>query len=206
VSLSPEYFDDLYARDADPWGIDVGWYEERKRAVVLAALPRRRYARAFEPGCASGALSVELARRCDELVCRDPAARAVEAATARLAGFPGVSVARGSLPGDVPQGTFDLVVASEVVYYLDADDREAFWRVVEGCLRPDGHLLAVHWLREAPEYPVEGAVVHDELAARPALARTVRHEEADFRLEVYARVAPGSDGPARSVAEETGLR
>jgi SAM-dependent methyltransferase len=202
VSLSPEYFDGLYAGDADPWGIEAGWYEQRKRALVLAALPRPRYERAFEPGCASGALSIELAARCDELVCWDPAARAVEAAQARLADRPGVTVARGALPGDVPEGTFDLVVASEVVYYLDAEDREAFWRAVEDCLRPGGHLLAVHWLREAPEYPVEGPAVHDELAARPALARTVRHDEADFRLEVYARVPPA----ARSVAEETGLR
>ncbi|HWN25653.1 MAG TPA: hypothetical protein VNP37_01705, partial [Actinomycetospora sp.] len=89
-----------------------------------------------------------------------------------------------------------------LVYYLDADDREAFWRAVEDRLRPGGHLVAVHWLREAPEYPVEGAQVHDELAARPAFARTVRHDEADFRLEVYARVPP----EARSVAQETGLR
>lgn len=202
MSLSGDYFDGLYAADADPWGIEAGWYEERKRAVVLAALPRPRYARAFEPGCASGALSVELARRCDELVCQDPAARAVAAARARLAGRPGVRVVHGALPRDVPDGTFDLVVASEVVYYLDAADREAFWRVVEDRLRPGGHLLAVHWLREAPEYPVEGPAVHDELATRPALTRTVRHDEADFRLEVYARVPP----QPRSVAQETGLR
>ncbi|MEJ2865054.1 class I SAM-dependent methyltransferase [Actinomycetospora flava] len=202
MSLSGAYFDDLYAADADPWGIERGWYEERKRAVVLAALPRAHYARAFEPGCAGGALSVELAGRCDELVCWDPAAQAVATAQERLADRPDVRVEQGALPGRTPDGTFDLVVASEVVYYLDADDREAFWRSVEACLRPGGHLLAVHWLREAPEYPVEGAGVHDGLAERPAFARTVRHEEADFRLEVYARVPP----PARSVAEETGLR
>ncbi|GAA4924500.1 nodulation protein S (NodS) [Actinomycetospora succinea] len=201
MSLSSEYFDGLYAADADPWGIERGWYEERKRAVVLAALPRPRYERAFEPGCAGGALSVALAPRCDELVCWDPAARAVETTGERLADHPHARVEQGALPGSTPDGTFDLVVASEVVYYLDADDRAAFWDAVEACLRPGGHLLAVHWLREAPEYPVEGAGVHDELAARTALARTVRHDEADFRLEVYARASE-----ARSVAEETGLR
>jgi SAM-dependent methyltransferase len=202
VSLSRDYFDDLYARDADPWGIERGWYEDRKRAVVLASLPRPRYDRAFEPGCAGGALSAGLAERCDALVCRDPAERAVAATRARLAGRPGVDVARGALPADVPDGTFDLVVASEVVYYLDSGDRDAFWTAVEGLLRPGGHLLAVHWLRAAPEYPVEGGAVHEELAGRPALARTVRHEEADFCLEVYARVPP----EPRSVAQETGLR
>jgi SAM-dependent methyltransferase len=202
VSLGRDYFDALYSGDADPWGIERGWYEERKRAVVLAALPRPRYARAFEPGCASGALSAGLAPRCDELVCWDPAERAVEAARERLVAWPGVRVERGAVPERTPEGTFDLVVASEVVYYLDSGDREAFWRAVEDALAPGGHLVAVHWLREAPEYPVEGGAVHDELAARPGLARTVRHEEADFRLEVYARTPTA----ARSVAEETGLR
>ena len=102
VTLGPEYFDALYSDAADPWGIEQGWYEERKRGVVLAALPRRRYARAFEPGCASGALSVGLAERCDELVCWDPAERAVEATRARLADRPGVRVERGALPERAP--------------------------------------------------------------------------------------------------------
>jgi SAM-dependent methyltransferase len=202
VSLPPEHFDDIYAREDDPWGIEHGWYEERKRACVLAALPRERYARAFEPGCAGGALTAGLAARCDELVSWDPVARAVETARERLAGSGHVRVEQAALPARTPEGTFDLVVVSELVYYLDADDREAFWRAIEDRLRPGGHLVAVHWLREAPEYPVEGAQVHDELAARPAFARTVRHDEADFRLEVYARVPP----EVRSVAEETGLR
>ncbi|PVY96719.1 class I SAM-dependent methyltransferase [Actinomycetospora cinnamomea] len=202
MSLPAEHFDDIYAREDDPWGIEHGWYEERKRACVLAALPRERYARAFEPGCAGGALSAGLAGRCDALVCWDPVTRAVEAARARLAEQGHVRVEQAAVPARTPDGTFDLVVVSELVYYLDADDREAFWRVVEDALRPGGHLLAVHWLREAPEYPVEGAAVHDELASRSAFARTVRHEEADFRLEVYTRVPPAP----RSVAEETGLR
>ncbi|GAA4875287.1 class I SAM-dependent methyltransferase [Actinomycetospora straminea] len=202
MSLSSEYFDELYAADADPWGIERGWYEERKRAVVLAALPRPRYARAFEPGCAGGSLSVPLAARCDELVCWDPAQRAVDATRARLADRPHVRVEQGALPPRTPDGTFDLVVASEVVYYLDDADRAAFWDAVTERLRPGGHLLAVHWLREAPEYPVEGGAVHDELADRPGLARVVRHDEADFRLEVYARTPP----EPRSVAQETGLR
>ena len=41
---------ELYADGADPWRAG-SWYERRKRAVVLASLPRERYRRAFEPGC-----------------------------------------------------------------------------------------------------------------------------------------------------------
>ncbi len=202
MTLPSGYFDDLYAARADPWGLEEGWYEDRKRACVLAALPAPRFRRAFEPGCANGALSALLAPRCDALVCWDPAERAVETARTRLAPWPGVRVDRGAVPADRPEGTFDLVVAGEVVYYLDAPDRAAFWDTVGEVLEPGGTLLAVHWIRAAPEYPVEGGRVHEELAERPGLERIVAHHEADFRLEVYTRVPPA----ARSVAERTGLR
>ena len=201
-TLSAESFSALYADRADPWGLEAGWYEDRKRACVLAALPEPRFRRAFEPGCANGALSELLAPRCDELLCCDPAVRPVETTRARLAAWPGVRVEQMSTPHQWPSGSFDLIVASELVYYLDAADRDAFWTAVEGSLEPGGTLLAVHWVRAAPDYPVEGTQVHDELAERPGLERIVAHLEADFRLEVHTRVPPA----ARSVALRTGLR
>ena len=33
------YFDQLYRDDADPWLVRQRWYEERKRALLLACLP-----------------------------------------------------------------------------------------------------------------------------------------------------------------------
>ena len=51
-------FDRLYRGGTDPYGLRTRWYEMRKRAIVLAALPRARYARAFEPACGIGVLMV----------------------------------------------------------------------------------------------------------------------------------------------------
>ena len=56
-SLQAEYFDHLYADSSDPWQISSGWYEDRKRAVMAAVLPRRHYRLAFEPGCGNGVLT-----------------------------------------------------------------------------------------------------------------------------------------------------
>ena len=64
-----------------------------------------------------------------------------------------------------------------------------------------GTLLAVHWRHPVADYPLPGDVVHAELDRDQRLAATVRHEETDFLLTVYARVPP----EPRSVAEETGL-
>ena len=51
------YFDRMY-EDADPWGYESSWYEQRKYALTVAALGRRRYRSAFEPGTAPGPCSV----------------------------------------------------------------------------------------------------------------------------------------------------
>lgn len=201
-SLDPDTFRRLYHDAPDPWGLEGSWYEERKRACVLAALPEPRYARAYEPGCANGALSALLTARCDELRCSDVAAEALAATRARLAGRSGVRVEEGSVLDPWPAGPFDLVVVGELAYYFAADDRARLWRSAVDALAPGGTLLAVHWVRAAPEHPTTGDTVHDELRRVGGLEPLAEHREADFRLDVHVRVPPR----ARSVAERTGLR
>lgn len=199
ASLPQEHFDDLWDAEADPWGLESSWYEDRKRALVMAALPDAGYRRAAEPGCAGGALSRLLAPRCAELVCTDVSGTAVRRARSRLAGFDHVTVDRTAA---FPAGRFDLVVVSELAYYFGRADRDAFWARVVDALEPGGTLLAVHWIRPAPEYPVDGNRVHDELVDLPGLGRVAEHREADFRLDVLARTPPA----VRSVAQRVGLR
>ncbi|HEY2192784.1 MAG TPA: SAM-dependent methyltransferase [Actinomycetospora sp.] len=204
-SLGADHFDRLWHDEDDPWGLESSWYEDRKRAVVLAALPDPHYGRVFEPGCAGGALSVQLAARCDELVATDLADEAVERARTRVDDQPHVRVERAAVPHTMPDGPFDLVVVSELAYYFGAADRATLWDGVRERLAPGGTLLAVHWIREAPEYPVTGDEVHDELARLDGLARIAEHREADFRLDVLARVSSDGSRPP-SVAQRVGLR
>lgn len=198
-SVAPDYFDDMYARHDDPWGFDSRWYEERKRAVLLAALPRRRYRSAFEAGCSTGAVTLALADRCDRVLAVDLADAALAQARRRLAGRENVELRRAMLPGAWPDGTVDLVVLSEVAYYWGDLDLDRGLTASVGSLSPDGHLVACHWRHPVAEYPRSGDSVHDALASRPDLVRLVHHEEEDFVLEVFGR--PG----ARSVAAEAGL-
>ncbi|WP_411701383.1 bifunctional PIG-L family deacetylase/class I SAM-dependent methyltransferase, partial [Conyzicola sp.] len=92
VELGAAYFDDLYGRHDDPWGFTDRWYEERKRAVTLASLPEQHYGSALEVGCSIGVLTSELAGRCSALLAVDVSRAAVEAARARVADEPAVSV------------------------------------------------------------------------------------------------------------------
>ena len=73
----PTPFETCTARTADPWQVDDSWYERRKRAVLLAALPDAGYPTALEIGCSVGALAQDLAGRCQHVTAVDTSAAAV---------------------------------------------------------------------------------------------------------------------------------
>lgn len=195
MSLPAGYFDRIYAADADPWGFTSRWYERRKYALTLAALPAPAYDRGLEVGCSIGVLTAALAQRCRTLVAVDPSAGALAAARSRAP--TSVRLVQGSVPGDWPRGTYDLVVLSEVGYYLDLADLEALLDLVERDLAPDGVVVACHWRHPVADYPQSGDAVHAAMAAR--WPRVSRVEEEDLLLDVL------QPGGAVSVARRTGL-
>ena len=186
MSVDPEYFAGLFATSDDPWAFRTRWYEKRKRDLILASLPRQFYERIFEPACANGELSAELADRCAALVCQDLDPTAVALACQRLACLPHVQVEQGRLPCDWPGGSFDLIVLGEIGYYLST---EQWLQVIEqslASLAPEGGLLACHWLYPIEGCPQQGREVHALLEQRLPLYRVLRHEEADFLLEYWS--------------------
>ncbi|GMA87669.1 hypothetical protein GCM10025868_29190 [Angustibacter aerolatus] len=103
------------------------------------------------------------------------------------------------MPGDWPEGRFDLVVLSEVAYYCAGPDLDALVARAVEALAPGGVLAACHWRHAVADYPTSGDEVHERLRAHPDLAVLAEHVEEDFRLDVL--VPP----PAVSVARATGL-
>ncbi|UZN03901.1 bifunctional PIG-L family deacetylase/class I SAM-dependent methyltransferase [Cellulomonas sp. S1-8] len=206
ATLPAAYFDDTYARHDDPWGFTDRPYEARKRALTLASLPDERYARALEVGCSIGVLTADLADRCDALTGTDVADAALERARGRLVDAPHVRLVRGALGGSgddaLPGGLFDLVVLSEVGYYLSWADLTAALPDLLTRLARGGTIVACHWRHAVEDYPLPGDAVHRALthAAQDAgLTRLVEHREVDLLLDVWSR-------DPRSVAERTGLR
>lgn len=194
-SLTGEFFDATYDRHDDPWGYTDRWYEKRKRALTLAALPDARYGRVLEVGCGIGVLTAQLAEHADDLLAIDVSAAAVERARERV---PGARVEVADVASRVPTGPFDLVVLSEVGYYLDRPTLARVLRELRAQLAPGGTLLACHWRHPVEAYPLGGDDVHRLLRRTTDLTLLAEHREADLLLDVYA------DDP-RSVAERTGL-
>ena len=194
MSLSADYFDRMYAADADPWGFTSRWYEQRKYALTLAALPALSYARGLEVGCSVGVLTAALAERCADLVALDPSAAALAAARTRVPAS--VRLLQAAVPDGWPAGTYDLVVLSEVGYYLDRPDLERLLALVERDLAPGGTVVACHWRHPVADYPLTGDEVHAALARWSRLSRI---EEEDFLLDVLV------PGDPVSVARREGL-
>jgi SAM-dependent methyltransferase len=196
MSLKGFYFDRLYEADADPWQFRTRDYEERKRQLTLACLPERHYESCFEPGAAIGVLSAQLARRCDQVLAMDISPVALRLAAADLP--ENVLLRQGAVPRDWPHEPFDLVVLSEVGYYLDKTDcAELAGLAVHNAQ----DLVAVHWRHPVDEYPLSGDEVHElltEAALGAGMHQLVDHREDDLKLDVWSH-------DARSVAVRTGV-
>ncbi|MDP9897849.1 class I SAM-dependent methyltransferase [Variovorax ginsengisoli] len=194
-----DYFDGLYGDSADPYGLRTRWYEQRKRAAVMAALPHQRYGHVYEPGCGVGELTVELAARCDHLLASDFSEKALALARDRTAHLPHVQLARHTLPDDWPVGEqpFDLVVVSEMGYFLDAGAMVRLAALAEASLASDGVIVACDWRHDFQARALSTDAVHGAFAAT-GLARIVLHSERDFLLQVWAR-------DPRSVGQRSGL-
>ncbi len=183
------HFEQLYQQDEDPWKVHTRWYEQRKQALLLAALPHRRYARAFETGCGTGALTAALAERCDELMASDACESAVRIAQAHLARHAParhVRVVRQTLPMQWPAGHFDLIVVSEWAYYISLADLQALAQACRGSLAPQGCLVACHWRPDFADRRHATHDIHARLGGHPGWTRLVHHEEDDFLLDVWS--------------------
>ena len=187
ASVPIVHFDDLFAREVDPFDLEGRWYERRKRAVTLAALEREHYPDALELACAEGALSELLAERCTRLVAVDGSGIAVQRAAARLAHLPRVTVEEAALPQQIPAGPFDLVLVAEVGYYLVPADLDALIRGSSASTATGGELVAVHWRHPSAEYPSDGERVHERFHALldPVYDHAVGLTDRDFLLDSW---------------------
>ncbi len=185
TTLTADYFDRLYAADADPWRFASSDYEREKYAATLKALPQPSYRRGLEVGCSIGVLTEQVARRCDALLSLDIAAGALDQARARCIDLSHVSFQQARVPEHWPQGTYDLILLSEVVYYLDRDDVAKLVAHVEKAAAGGADVVLVHWLG-LTDYPLAGDEAAELFISLSARYSQVLHQSRtdQYRLDV----------------------
>ena len=184
ASLTPAYFAGLYAEDPDPWRFATSPYERDKYAATLAALPRAHYRSVLEVGCSIGVRTRQLAPQCGALLGVDVSETALAQARERCADLPHVQLQRMAVPGEWPDGAFDLILFSEVLYYLGLPGLHETARRTLGSLQPSGTVVLVNWHGNT-----DGACTGDEaaelfMAATPTLRPTVQRRAEQYRLDV----------------------
>ncbi|BAU11064.1 putative methyltransferase [Leptolyngbya sp. NIES-3755] len=188
-SLPPQYFDDLYQADPDPWKFETSDYEANKYAATIAALPKSRYRSTFEIGGSIGVLTEKLAARTDSLLSIDVSTIAQNRAIQRCQHLPHVQFQIMQVPNEFPTATFDLILVSEVGYYLSLEDLRTAQQQILNALEPGGHLLLVHWTLYAKDYPLSGDQVHEAfLDLTPThLNHLFGKREEQYRLDLFER-------------------
>jgi SAM-dependent methyltransferase len=196
-SLEPQFFEDLYTQERDPWSFETSPYEHERYRVTVQAAASPPAERCLELGCSIGVLTRQLATITSRLLATDVSATALRLAEQRCADLANVSFRCVSTPDQNFEGAFDLIVLSEVVYYWDDRDLDLVATGIFSALDPGGRLLLVHYLGET-DYPKSGDEAVEALAARLAphfsTAFALRNDK--FRLDLWRR-----DDPATAPAE-----
>lgn len=190
-------FESTYAADPDPWQVGSRWYERRKIAVTTAALTRPRYRTTWDAACGTGHLTVELALRSDRTIASDAAATACRLTSERLADLRiegHMIVLHHALPAALPQtdgAPPDLVMLSEVLYYLPEDDLARMPAVLdETCDPDDAEVVAVNWRHHPDDAHTSGtaaAEVLDRGLQRRGWRSEVRYDDVDFIVRGWRR-------------------
>jgi SAM-dependent methyltransferase len=180
-------FESRYRADPDPWGYTTSAYEHQKYVATLEACGAGPFADALELGGSIGVFSSMLAARCARLTTIDAAPTAVTLARSRLSHARNVRVLLGSIPDAAPNGHFDLVVASEILYYLNAAALAATVVMLESRMSPGARLVAVHWRPVGPERPFDAEEVHECLRQQVWLKPVRSAGTRDYRLDVLER-------------------
>jgi SAM-dependent methyltransferase len=180
-------FEQRYRLERDPWGYRSSDYERAKYDATLRACGPGPFISALELGSSIGVFSARLATRCRGLTTIDFSATAVRAARAQLGRYRQARPILGEIPDAIPDDSYDLVVASEILYYLRPTALAATLGRLEQVLATRGRLVAAHWRPPGPERPYTAAAIHDRLRALPWLREVEDGCTADYLLHAFER-------------------
>ncbi|MBV7481393.1 bifunctional 2-polyprenyl-6-hydroxyphenol methylase/3-demethylubiquinol 3-O-methyltransferase UbiG [Bordetella sp. BOR01] len=185
-------FEALYRRDPDPWAVRTSWYERRKRAVLMATLPREDYRYALELGCGTGEATRLLASRCAAVHVADGSPTAIARCGQAMArdGMSNVQLDVLQLPASWPLqagDSADLIVVSELAYYFPDQDLETFFIRCLQSLAVGGDWVMCHYKAQFDDRCQATSRIHDAIDDFAGLRRIVAHDDECFRLDIWRR-------------------
>ncbi len=188
VSRGSSHFTRLYESNPDPWGFCTDPYETAKYRRSIEALSDHRYINALEVGCSIGVLTRMLAPMCETLLAVDIVDQPLEAAAKRCIDLPRIGFQRMGIPDEWPDQRFDLIVLSEVLYFLSAADIDRCADRVADSLLPGARVLLVNWLGQSDD-PCSGDQAAERFISRIAGTLTIAQQDRHPRYRLDLLVA-----------------
>jgi SAM-dependent methyltransferase len=178
--MRPGFFEHFFD-EGDPFGFDRNPEEQLKFARTLEVCGGEGLGRVLELGCAVGSFTEVLAPYADQVVALDVSQSAVDRVAQRLAAQPHVRAVAMGIPAEFPEGTFDVVVASDVLYYLPVAELQRCVERIHAALADGGAFVAVHYVPRMGSL-LNGDEAHDVVTAHAAELgmRHVLAERAEF--------------------------
>ncbi|KUM27184.1 hypothetical protein AU467_01945 [Mesorhizobium loti] len=182
----------------DPWNYRSP-YEQEKYERQLEILPAGRIGRALELACAEGHFTRQLAPRVDHLTATDISDVAVGRARARCSDQPNVEFGVLDFSADTLPGEMDLIVCSEVLYYLDdLDELRRIAKKIVAALAPGGSFVSAHAFvlrdnveRTGFDWNTFGAqAISETLAATEGLVLEQSIQTELYRIDRFRRLSP----------------
>lgn len=192
-AIGPEGFEAMFQRDVDPWNYEASPFEAFKRRVLLRACGDRVYGRTLELACANGETTLALAPRSLRLLAVDSSPTVIAEAERRTEALERVETRRAVLPRDMPKGRFDLVVVSELLYYLAARDSRSLLESLAAATR--GRIVIVHHLKDFADAAQKPARAQSEARRFFRQRMTEVFRERHGRFEAVAFEAPRLRAP-----------
>ena len=181
------HFQRIYQANPDPWSFNSD-YEQAKYHRTLTVLGDRRFSSALEVGCSIGVLTHMLAPRCDRLLAVDIVEEPLQAARLRCANQPQVRFQRMQVPAEWPLHQFDLILFSEVLYFLSPADIDRCAAHAVASVLPRPVIILVNWLGQTDD-PTTGNAAAERFISATAGVLTVARQERHqgYRLDVLTR-------------------
>lgn len=203
-----DYWESIFDR-VDPWEYRND-YETFKYDQTLDLIREIPIATALEIACAEGEFTRRLAAHAGHVLATDIAPTAVARAAEACADLNNCAFQRLDLLTEDPPASYDLIVASEVLYYLEPDALAAFTEKVSRHLNPGGIFLTAHGnlLVDEPDCTGFGWPHHfgakgigDAFSARPELTLETELWTPIYRIMRFRKASAARAEPLRIIAD-----
>ena len=95
------------------------------------------------------------------------------------------------IPENFPEQKFDLIVISEVAYYLTHNELHELIDKLKDSLRPQGEILCCHWRHAIHDFELDASQVHDHLKQFMLFTHYLSLNDPDFLIDIWT-VNPSS--------------